>query len=332
MKNKYWIPLMILAAILALSSCQETATSPSETSTTTSEQTKTTSEPATDVTEAQTRAGEENSEEATTPDDGTLSTPNYEIKVIDGKCYLNFTLGNESETDSQPSGGNDTSTVLENFIRFSSLGEMKQSLENLKLTEKQMSIIKKHFTLDEKGYEICNVRELIQPAAPSDLSVDSVYLYGEKYTFSLMGNAENSSVSAGMYFGDAGKWERNYGQWMKIIEDNRLDSHETHTVDGVTTETYVYTTKSAQIKRVFLTLPQETEGDSTRIVLKYVLQADNDPSRVSDTVPSEVFIFGEKNGIPFDYVIQGLTETPTVEWLSAFTIAPYGDSADDVSH
>ena len=320
MKNKYWISLMVLAAILALSSCQETTAPPSEITATTSEQTTT------DVTEIQTQAAEENSEEATVHKDDTVSTPDYEIKVIDGKCYLNFTCGNESETGSQPSGENDASTVLENFIRFSSLGEMKQSLENLKLTENQMNIIKKHFTLSENGYEICNIRELIQPVAPSDLSTNSVYLYGEEYTFSLMGNTENSSVSAGMYFGDAGKWERNYGQWMKIIEDNRLDSHETNTVDGITTETYIYTTKSAQIKRVFLTVPQEADRSATRIMLKYVLQADNDPSRVSDTIPSEVFIFGEKNGIPFDYVIQGFVEAPTVEWLSAFTIAPYVDT------
>ena len=209
--------------------------------------------------------------------------------------------------------------IYQDFITFDSIAEMKQKLVNNELTAKQQNIIKTQFTRSENGFEICNVQQLIRPVVPAGISIESVWLYGTTYTVNLK---EGTGGSIGMYFGDAGKWERKLNEWMKIIENHHLDSHETETIDGITTETYVYTTKSSQLKRVFLTIPGENGQVDTHIMLKYRLRINDNLQPVSDTIPTEVFIFGEKNGIPYDFIIHELTEAPTVEWLSSFSIAP----------
>ena len=325
MKNRCFILIVFLAAFLALSSCQNADIPSQDTATTTAQQTTV------DVTAAETVPAETAPETTAPVLDGSFSTPDYEVKVVDGKCYLNFTDGNELETDSdENAGNNEMSMINQNFITFFSLSEMKQKLISNELTDKQRNIIQSKFTLTENGFEICNVHELIQPVTPPEFTVAAVWLYGEDYTVSLAGSTNKPNLSAGMYFGDTGKWERNLNQWMEIIEKNQLDSHETDTVDGIITETYVYTTSSAQLKRVFLTIPGEDGQAATHIMIKYILQADSNLLTVSDTVPAEIFVFGEKNGIPFDYLIHGLTEAPTVEWLSSFSIAPYVDNSDHV--
>ena len=325
MKTKYNIVMILAAAILlSLASCQS-ANIPSQTTAETSPQ-----QTVEETTAAETAPAETVPETTAPVLDGSFSTPDYEVSVIDGKCYLNFTDGNEAETNSGSSNGDNMSMINVNFIRFDSLAEMKQKLVNNDLTDEQKNIVKAKFTLSENGFEICNVQELIQPAIPANLSLAAVYLYGKEYSFSLKENTDDPQISAIVNFGSTSKWEQYYQECMDVIERNQLDSHETGTFDGASCEIYIYTTNTAQIKEVYLTLPSTERDSSTQIVLTYVLQLNSDLLPVSDTVPLDIHLFGEKNGIHFDYLIHGLTEAPTVEWLSSFSIAPYVDNSDHV--
>jgi hypothetical protein len=73
--------------------------------------------------------------------DHSVFTPEYEIKEIDGRYYLNFTAGNEAETDSGSSDNNNASMVDVNFIRFDSLAEMKQKLEEANVPDGRTWIV-----------------------------------------------------------------------------------------------------------------------------------------------------------------------------------------------
>ncbi len=321
MKAKHFILILVISILFSFVACQSAAVPSQDTNAATSEQaTQDIQEPATQPTDT------------TAPLlDGSFSTPGYEVSVIDGKCYLNFTAGNEAETDSGSSDNNNASMVDVNFIRFDSLAEMKQKLEGNGLTEEQKSIIKTKFTLSENGFDICNVQDLIQPSVPSELFVDSVYLYGTRYEFLLRDDPEAPQLSVGMCWGDAGKWERQYAFWMDVIDQNQLDNHENGDFDGSPCETYIFTTKSAQVKHIYLTFNDTESNTPTHVMLEYALQANSGTVTVSDTIPIAVYLFGEKDGIPFDYYLSGLTEAPTVEWLSSFSIAPYVDTGNHVA-
>jgi len=319
MKPKYGILILTIALLLSLVSCQ-----PADTS---SPDTDTAQQTAAEATAAETAPAET----AAPVLDGSFSTPDYAVSVIDGKCYLNFTDGNEIETNSDFSDNGNMSIINVNFIRFDSLAEMKQKLVRNELSDEQKNIMKSKFTLSENGFEICNVQELIQPVVPAGISMGSVFLYGEYYTFDFYESVPDPRLTALMTFGNTDKWETHYQECMDVIEKHQLDSHEEGTFDGAPCEVFIYTTNTAQIKEVYITLPSTEQNTATQIALTYILQLNSDLLPVSDTVPAEIWVFGEKNGVHFDYLIQGLTEAPTVEWLSSFSIAPYVDTGDHVA-
>ena len=270
----------------------------------------------------------DSSESPATVFDGSFSTFSYEVNVIDGVCYLNFKDGNTAEGNNNGQDGNHAMLPATDFVRFSSLADMKQTLMQGSLTEEQIEVVKSKFSLTDNGFAICNVQELIQPAVPNGFVMDSVYWYGEDYEFLLRDSLESPSLTAALYLGNEGKWERKYTEWVESAESNTVDLHEVGTMEGFSAETYVVTTKVAQYKRVFLTLPEGLESGVTHIALCYVLRADIDSENVSDTIPDSVYIFGEMDGTPFDYYVYDFTEAPTVEWLSSFSIAPYVDTDD----
>ncbi len=364
MKHRAFILALIFAAVVLLTACQadpppteDPETTVTEQSTETPDVTESaaaestapdtaspetvepeTTEPETaepETTEPETMAPETTElavSETTEPEtsepalDGVFSTPDYTVSVTDGVCYLNFTEENREEEESGTHGGNDAFDVVENFLAFSSITEMKQAFRENGLTEKQQAIIRTYFPLTEKGYEICNFDQLWCPATPEGFAVDVVYLYGDDYRFSMRGKGE---LSSSVYLGDAGKYEREYNQSMEIISNHQLDSHTTETLDGVTCESYVISTSVAQVKYVFMTLPSEGKTAPTRVIMRFLLQSENRPEDKSDTVPQVVYIFGEENGMPYDYLILGMSEAPTVEWLSSFGLALYEDETPE---
>jgi hypothetical protein len=253
--------------------------------------------------------------------DGSFSTPDYSVNVINGVCYLTFAEETVGEEESSHNGDGMIGAD-QPFLAFSSISEMKQAFRENQLTEKQRRIIQTRFTLTDKGYEICNLDQMLCPAAPQGFATEAVYLLGLDYYFALRGEGE---TAAAVYLGDSGRYDRKYNEIMEIISNHRLDSHTTETYDGVECESYVISTTVAQAKFLFMTLPAEGEATPTRVIMRFSLQSQNLPDKVSDTVPLAVYVYGEEEGMPFEYLIQGVSFAPTVEWLSSFSIAPYED-------
>lgn len=256
--------------------------------------------------------------------EGEISTPEYTVSVINGAYYLNFTQGNGEEEESGSQSGNNMIVGDKSFIAFSSVAQMKQAFRENLLTEAQQETIRAKFVRTDKGYELCNFDEMLCPATPEGFVVDAVYLYGLDYNFNVRGPGE---LTAGVYLGDEGKYERQYDSFMEIISNHQLDSHTTETHDGVAYENYVITTSVAQIKYVFMTISTEGKVTPTRVIMRFLLRSQTQPDEVSDTVPRAVYVFGEDCGMPYDYLIHGVSEAPTVEWLSSFGLVPYEDDS-----
>ena len=317
MKNKSLLSIILLLALCVICTCLSACDTEAPTSggaeTTANEQPISDD----DVTTAQLEITEPES-------DGSLVAPDYSVSVVDGVCYLNFTAGNGAESNTDVSGNDPAYTAPEDVMYFASVAEMKQAFLGNTLTAEQQAVIKNHYSLTENGYELCNLDALVTPVTPEGFSVTTVYLYGgTRYTFSLRGPGE---ITASGYFGNADKYEQQYDQYMESISKNQLDSHTTETYDGVACESYVITTSSAQVKIVFMTIPAEGEGAPIRVMMKFLLQSESRPEDVSATAPQSIYLFGEAGGIPYDYLIHGMTEAPTVEWLSSFAIEPYEDA------
>ena len=315
MKTKYCILiLLVVATIFSFASCQS-ANIPSQTTAETSPQ----------QTVEETTAAETAPAETAAPVlDGSFSTPDYEVTVIDGKCYLNFTAGNEA-TDNGDLAFESTA------IAFSSLSEMKQKLLENQLTVEEIETIKKQFNRTENGFEICNVSNLMTTILPDGWHNTSVHLQGESYSISVTGEETDNICSSGsVNIYTQNRWDAKHEEDMAMIEAQTNISHMTDTFDEFPCEIYTYTTSTAKLKTIFLTIPGGDGKADTHIILKYRLETVHPDLDVSDTVPSRVYIYSEAHGIYYDYVLLDLTEAPTVEWLSSFSIAPYVDTGDHV--
>lgn len=319
MKTKYFIVMILATAILlSLASCQSADVPLQGNAETSSQQT------IAEVTVAETAPAETVPEASAPALDGSFSTPDYEVTVIDGKCYLNFTDGNEA-TDNGDLAFESTA------IAFSSLSEMKQKLLENQLTVEEIETIKKQFNRTENGFEICNVSNLMTTILPDGWHNTSVHLQGESYSISVTGEETDNICSSGSVdIYTQSRWDAKHEEDMAMIEAQTNISHMTDTFGEFPCEIYTYTTSTAKLKTIFLTIPGEDGKADTHIILKYRLETVHPDLDVSDTVPSRVYIYSEAHGIYYDYVLLDLTEAPTVEWLSSFSIAPYVDTGDHV--
>ncbi len=321
MKTKYCIMILAIAILFSLVSCQSPDVPSQGTAETTSQQT--TAEAT--VVESETLAS---APEATAPVlDGSFSTPDYDVTVIDGKCYLNFTAGNEAETTVQGglAFGGDT------YLIFSSLAEMKQKLLENQFTEAEINTVKTCFPRNENGFEICNVANLMTTVLPDEWLNARVDLLGATYRIGVSGGLSNPHLSGLMTLYKHNRWNEVYEDEMALIQTKTNVNHTTETFDGIPCEVYTYTTSTSTLKDVFLTIPGEDGKADINVLLIYVLDTIYpDKLTVSETIPTHLYMYGEAYSTYYYYTLLGLTEAPTVEWLSSFSIAPYVDTGDHV--
>jgi hypothetical protein len=322
MKNKYGILILTAAILLSLASCQSPDVPSQGTAETTAQQTTA------ETTAAETELTETVPETTAPVLDGSFSTPDYDVTVIDGKCYLNFTDGNEAETTAQGDlvfGGDHT------YLIFSSLAEMKQKLQENTLTATEINTVKAYFQRNETGFEICNVANLMTTVLPDGWCNTRVDLLGATYRIGVDGGESNPHLSGIMRLSESSQWDKMYADELELIQTKTNINHTTETFDGIPCEVYTYTTSTSTLKDVFLTIPGEDGKADINVLLIYVLDTIYpDKLTVSETISTHLYMYGETYSTYYDYTLLGLTEAPTVEWLSSFSIAPYVDNSDHV--
>lgn len=322
MKNKYGILILTAAILLSLASCQSADVPSQGTAEATAQQTTA------EATAAETELTETTPETPAPVLDGSFSTPDYDVTVIDGKCYLNFTAGNEAETTVQGglAFGGDT------YLIFSSLAEMKQKLLENQFTEAEINTVKTCFPRNENGFEICNVANLMTTVLPDEWLNKRVDLLGATYRIGVGGGLSNPHLSGLMTLSKHNRWNEVYEDEMALIQTKTNVNHTSETFDGIPCEVYTYTTSTSTLKDVFLTIPGEDGKADINVLLIYVLDTIYpDKLTVSETIPTHLYMYGEAYSTYYYYTLLGLTEAPTVEWLSSFSIAPYVDTGDHVA-
>lgn len=322
MKTKYCIMILAIAILFSLVSCQSADVPSQGTVEATARQTTV------EATAAETELTETTPETPAPVLDGSFSTPDYDVTVIDGKCYLNFTAGNEAETTVQGDlafGGDHT------YLIFSSLAEMKQKLQENTLTATEINTVKAYFQRNETGFEICNVANLMTTVLPDGWCNTRVDLLGATYRIGVSGGLSNPHLSELMTLSKHNRWNEVYEDEMALIQTKTNVNHTTETFDGIPCEVYTYTTSTSTLKDVFLTIPGEDGKADMNVLLIYVLDTIYpDKLTVSETIPTHLYMYGEAYSTYYYYTLLGLTEAPTVEWLSSFSIAPYVDTGDHV--
>lgn len=255
----------------------------------------------------------------------------YTITVKDGNYYLNFSDGNELINPIEQEG-------LRSFsLEFSSLGEMKDSFINNKLTDRQIETMKLGFPKDENGIAICNMNQLYEPVLPPDLVASKILLKGSSYGFTLSNPSIESSVksitgslsvvSPDTYQECYASEFTNFFNSDTISLDSQIEASDRNSI------IYNYSTESGKFRLIQYDI---AIGDKLLHVSElYFLYLDNTTAHysteISDTVPVQIEICGSENKQYFYIYLSGFTERPSVEWLSSFGLAEYVEPGNTVT-
>jgi hypothetical protein len=86
---------------------------------------------------------------------------------------------------------------------------------------------------------------------------------------------------------------------------------------------YYQSNQTGEWKTVWYTI---TQGESVIQVQEEYKLKDSEGNIVSEDIPTEVFTYGKKGNVYFTITHRKLTQKPTVEWLSQFSIEDYKEA------
>ena len=223
----------------------------------------------------------------------------YSLSVVDGRNYLNF------------DGGNASYSSIKGIVYFETVDAMVTAIRTNSLSPAQCETIRNSFPKDENGIRIVDLDHVYDAALPDELISRGVIWEGPSYLFPF--DDENNVtgylnvLSPEDY---ATVFAKEYAEFFnreQITVTSRYHTEERNA------EIILYSTDSADLKRIRYTLPNGVTVDE-----KYVLTSRSGLLETSPTVPAFIWLYYESESFCFTGVIYGLTERPTVEWLSRF--------------
>ena len=250
-----------------------------------------------------------------------LQTDAYSITESDGVLYLNFT---EDYRATQEQVNN----CQLGEIKFSSLGDMRQSFLNNQFEDDEYVVMQSSFTKTDDGIRLCHMNALWDAQKPASVQITAVALSGEYYDHHVK---EEGMFSFGwIRYVSEQRWdslkERDYIQYNSSYRT--VTRKETVEFDGIPCVIVESNSEYEYYRDIYIDI--EEEGKTVSIVLRYLIEYTKDDGRLipSETAPARVLMFGEQNGAPFVVSLYEFTQTPTYEWLSSFGLTPYVPSAD----
>lgn len=297
---------------------QTEANTPAETSAATNPtEAATKSEVATEAATEAEVATEVSTETLLLPSDFT--TDLYSVTKIDGVCYLNFNDGNQFI----PTGDESLDYVFAG-VYYDSYEELRDAFLNGKLSTGTMNTIKQQFEKSDQGIAVLDVVNMGKPMAPANATIQNKICWtGTELTYdvdsSLYGSwgfftLKTSAVYDAFYMQNYENARKNF----TVISET--DS----TFDGVPCKIYEIENNSGQYRDVIMDVTRKNQ--TFHIYMRYVLDHSMDILPESDTAPYHVYVFSESNGQKHVLKQYSFKETPTLDWLTSFVLAPVSDT------
>lgn len=257
--------------------------------------------------------------------DASFSTEHYTVERIEGACYISFAGGNDIRDEEQ-----DGLAQQLTHISFSTVDEMYDAIRNGTLTDHQMAVIRNSFTRKDKGFVFPDVERLLTPVLPPHLQVAGVGLTDDVYTYSLRSDSEALSGSMRVLPEALYRAVYEYEYTNYFNNDNiTVVSTQESTLEGVPCEVTEFTTSVARIRMYRLQL--QAEGRTLSVQIKYVIETSSSLLDASETVPSGITVYYEKNGRCLEIYLSDFDEMPSLDWITSFDCELYVPADGDDS-
>ena len=231
---------------------------------------------------------------------------NYYLSVVSGQYYLHYTK--------------ERSNILNDLgsLSFGSLDELIDKIVNNRFEEREHNVIRTAFAKDENGILLFDLDRLFDPVPPRGWEVDEVYWNGTSYSF-YVSDARIGAADTFAYLyvlprdAYSETFEREYETF---FDREQITVTSRRRTGDRNAEVVLFSTSSADQKRIRYTLPNGVIVDE-----QYVLKSNTPLLETSETIPQMIHLYHEGEECCFTAVIFGLTERPSVEWLSQFGLA-----------
>lgn len=252
--------------------------------------------------------------------EGSQCEITYTITLKDRIYYLNFSDGNDISTPNTDIG-------LQSFdLKFQSLEEMKEVFLNNQLSKTQIETMKIGFPKNDNGIMIANMNELYEPTIPIELTLGDICLNGLSYSFSFEPcDASTDPMSGFVSILPQSIYDRNYLTVLANLYKEHINSLTQENITDRNATVYEYSTQNSEKKLINydIMIGNKTLHISEHYTVSWHADYSIPGQLISDSIPSHIQIFGCENGQYFEVGIYGISERPSVEWLSSFGITEY---------
>ncbi|MBQ9073919.1 MAG: hypothetical protein IJY30_05645 [Muribaculaceae bacterium] len=246
-----------------------------------------------------------------TPHGNDLESIDYSIIEQSGQHYIVF-----DNVSIYESGGQSELAGLE----FATLKEFKNNVTQKKLSDWQMLTIATSFKKDDIGVLICDFDNLYEPTMPTECTIDGVYWEGECYSFYMSTDTE--------IFGFIHYYTQSqYDIIFQKDYENYFDKTTITVKDTVVTEDnktmVTYSTSAGELMQIRYEI-----SDKDRMVIvdeTYRLDMTDNSLVASPSIPTNITLYCEYDGVCFIVDLYGFTEKPSEDWLSQFVMQKYID-------
>ena len=229
---------------------------------------------------------------------------NYYLSVVSGQYYLHYTK--------------ERSNILNDLgsLSFGSLDELIDKIRNNRFEEREHNVIRTAFRRDENGVLLFDLDHPFYPVLPSGVQTTGVEWAGQGYSYSL------SAVSGDRSFGYLHVLPRQsylatfQREYEALFDRPQITVTARTRTEDRNAEIVLFSTSSADQQRIRYTLPNGVIVDE-----QYVLKSYTSLLKASALIPQMIHLYYESERCCFTVSIFGLTERPSVEWLSRFGLS-----------
>ena len=195
-------------------------------------------------------------------------------------------------------------------IKFSSIDEMKKSIEEGQFTIDEL-IGMQLFAKNSRGEtKICNLNSLFDVTLPDGVPLESVTWFGQEYSFGF----------GGRFTGELGicsqKWYNSEIDVRKYEKNEKLTIVSKNVIEDRNATVYICrNTNGVSFKDI-----QYTYTDKDKVIHFNELYMFSD---YASDIPTRIDFCGCVNGQYFAGSIRGFSSRPTYEWLQSFGLTPY---------
>lgn len=246
-------------------------------------------------------------------------TQYYTVYSRNGQWFMEFY---PVQWDSK-SSDNTHANIAVSFPEFRSLSDMQNRIKSGGITPNALSCL--YYQSTDNVQKICNLNKLHDLVAPGDFSYNRVVLWGEDYEFAADNNI--SPVAGRIVCATPDSYEQAFNE--------HYTEHLNHSVITESTVAdrnarIVYSKYKDQLYQdIFYEIQTKTRTLYIResSVLKYIPDIHTQDAlkerNISNSIPENVYIFGNDGTNYFYGELHGFTQRPSVEWLSSFDLKPY---------